>query len=219
MKNTFFIACFFCLLMIMFLSCRKESDRIIIAGKVMDTTGTATIADVEMELARTEIAGSTYSAGYKSLANCCSGSDGSYWFETTFAKTVSYRIKTKKAGYFDNENFIPGSVVLVDDVYNMNVYMQPTARISIRVKNQNPYNQNDSIAWWYGGHLYNCEDCCSDIHFFKKGSSVDTTITCTTAGNRWARIQYAYRKSTNHYYVSDSVYCPAHQTTLYEITY
>ena len=144
------------------------------------------------------------------IASTTADADGKFKFDFTAEEGYRYSITAEALKYFNN--FYTGGLILdVGKKTHPLVGLQPEAYLKLYIKNTASFDAADKIGvngsfeWGGGGPFY--------------GSRVDTFAIGKVYGNRINKIYWGVTKNNIQSSYSDSVYCPAFDTTLYNINY
>ena len=219
LKNTCFHKVFLLLLPAVFLvpaslflsvtGCKKDRLKITVDGKVQDATTFAGIAGATAYLQK--VNPDCFSCQGAAIASTTADADGKFKFDFRAEEGYRYSITAEAPKYFNN--FYTGGLIL--DVGKKNrplVSLQPEAYLKLHIKNTQPFDINDIISintpFYPGG---------PGITYY--GNFIDTIAVGKVYGNFNNQFTYWVTKNAIQTKYSDSVYCPAFDTTFYNINY
>ncbi len=97
-------------------------------------------------------------------------------------------------------------------IWDYNLELIPKAWVKVHVKNANPFDESDFV-WVYGAWSGGSHD---DRYY---GKNISLNIKKEVTGNDSISISWNTTKNSIDYFKTLEVYCPAHDTTYFEILY
>ncbi|MBP7399473.1 MAG: carboxypeptidase regulatory-like domain-containing protein [Chitinophagales bacterium] len=190
------------------MSCKKPDLELgIVNGLVTDRTTNAGIPDATVYLLAHEPDGSIFGGGGGpsfEIANTTSDASGNFKFNFDYDSKYAYTCAAVKDLYFDYEDEFPVDEQVKEGV-SVEVTLQPKAWLQIHFFNEYPSLPSDHFA--INGFVTD--------EFF--GDIIDTLITYIVIGNFMNVIHYGLEADLSN--IDDTIYCPAFDTTYYEIIY
>jgi len=184
------------------ISCNKDKNIFSgVSGTVLDKTTNAPVAAAEVALFEkdAEIFGGL---GGVMIESKFADANGSFHFDFTERNGYNYYVQAIKTQYWNDQS---SNITFVhygeEDVI---VYLQPEGSLEIHFENIIPSLPSD---------IFGINGYITDILY---GESVDTTIIYIVYGNVWNELHWAVGDDPTQ---SDTVYCPAFDTTYHEILY
>lgn len=201
----------FIILLFGFASCEKPLiETGVVEGIVKDATTHEPIVNADVFLLQNEKGdGSIIGGGgpSKQIDYTTSDANGNFTFHFNYNKNYSYLCGAEKELYFDlNQEFAvdaesKGGV-------NVEVLLNPVAWLSVHVKAVNEYEPSDYIG---------INSLQNDPYY---GSTVDTIETITVYGNiTFQMTWFLFEIGTEIFSQTEYIYCPAFDTTYFEIFY
>ncbi len=210
----------FLLILPLLLQCNKEHENtIIVKGKISSPNEGIKVEGARVTIAASKIEGGTYNPNYQDIASMLTNANGNYTFEFEEEQAIGYKISAKKDNYFEevlefNADELQGGHT---HTYNFDVYGQ--GYIQLHVKNNQPYNSDDIIAYSFTDGYKDCTNCCSDNAINGTGMQYDETLICKTNGNQNVTVSWEYQKNGNTFTNSEVIFCPVFDTAFFEILY
>lgn len=172
-----------------------------VTGTVLDKTTNLPIAEAEVALFEKddEIFGGL---GGEMLESKFADSNGCFHFDFTERSGYNYYVQAIKAQYWNDQSNNITFVHFGDDAAV--VYLQPEASLQIHYQNVSPSSPSD---------IFGINGYVSDVLY---GGLIDTTIIYIVYGNTSNELHWAVGYEPTQ---SDTIYCPAFDTTYYEIFY
>lgn len=201
----------FSLIILILFSCSKDGGNIKAEGTVVDKTTGNPVPEAMVYLRQIgrnlSLAGGM---GGSTIASQKADANGkfSFVFDANYKDNI-YEVQAVKENYYDdsnNEASVPSS-----GATDLKVPLQPYAYLKIHVINANPKDQfdyisvNNSFSGGGGGPFV--------------GKTIDSFAIGNVMGNRINTIVWFVKRNDLETIHKDSIYCPAFDTTLYEIKY
>lgn len=211
---------FYLLICVMFFSCAKEENTIVVEGKISDPNLEKPLAGADIILDNKPVSSSVYNAGYQTLTSTTSGSDGSYKMEYEKEKSLDYRIRVRKDDYFLLEKeYAPEKFESGDDIF-LSFNLLPKGYVKTIIKNKNSFNDQDHIIFQFTGMNGNSVGSCPGGYIHGYGKYFDTSFVCAAPGNDSLGYEYEVTKNgSTNLNGPYSEYISAFDTTLIEIDY
>lgn len=181
----------------------------IIHGRVTDKTNGSPVANALVYLQGYEGGGSILSSGPTfTVATTNSDADGDFSFDFDYNDENGYFCSAIADQYFDyNEEFVINSNITGSGI-NTEVTLYPKAWLNVHVKAINGYQFSDFISIQ---NVY-------DDPFY--GDSIDEYVDLTVNGNmNYHLVWFIYSGGLNDGSESAEIYCPAFDTSYYELLY
>ena len=202
-------------------SCKKDEEviKLTFRGVVVDPVANSSISDVNVVLRGQAIEGGVWSSAYTTLGSTTTDGSGSFSFTYDKANYVEYRLEVNKANHFNNEFTINGDDVLPDAPYNGSFDLYKQAWFKVQLVNANPVNDQDEVRYQKVSDNLGCAACCTNDLVILGGQSVDTSWICPIYGGSTVEYNWFITKNSSTWSNSDSVLCPAFDTTSVLINY
>ncbi len=205
------------IIIFLFISCKKEPDKIIVSGTINNYIADADVSGVSIVLYGKKIESGTYNGSFTKLISANTDNTGKYNFEIDKENISEYKITLSKYGYFSTEEIFYSKDFIKNKI-SKNFTIYPSANITIKVKNTSPINNNDYFKYTIVSGYYNAVECCSKTaEFF--GIDVVEEITCKVIGNQNVTFDWIKAKDGNTYIGSQTIYCYSDQDNLIELNY
>ncbi|MEZ5013833.1 MAG: hypothetical protein R2794_06035 [Chitinophagales bacterium] len=180
----------------------------IIHGKVTDKTTGAPIAGASVYLKGYELGGSIFVPGPSfTVATTVSDTNGNFCIDFDYNSDYGYFCSAVADLYFDyQEEFVIDKTIFGDEV-NVEITLQPVAWLNVHIKAVNEYAPSDFIGI----------NSTPSYTFF---GNVDTTQMITVEGNKnYTLVWFIYVDGFNDASESADIYCPAIDTTYFELLF
>ncbi len=208
MKNTIPFVFIVSLFLFFFSSCDRKSalsDTTIVRGYLLEYGTEDPLPDVAVYLQ--ECGGEFGSFGCWTVDTFYTNDEGFFYHEFQH-ESPSYQVSfSRLSDYYEVRE-----IILNTGKSNERIrYADPYAYIMLHIKNIDPYNIGDYIEYsggWAGG---------SSMPLV--GESIDSFILKDVMGNRTQFVNWWVTKDGQSQNFSDTLYCPAHDTMLFEIFY
>ena len=191
---------------LLIISCEKESGPTKINGSVKDKTTNAGIENADVGLFESD-GESSWGLGGVLIDEIYSDASGNFTFDFEARKGYSYYVQAIKDLYWNNQT---DNIAFVDNTggeTDVTVFLQPKGFLEIRVHNINEYDVSDYIV-------------VNDLYAAFYGTSVDTTEIVTVIGNENQTITWFISiDGILSNAIHGEIYCPAFDTTYFEILY
>ncbi len=190
-------------------SCEKESGPTTANGTVLDKTTNTPVADAEVGLFEKE-PGLFANLGAELLQTKYSDANGKCSFDFIARKGYVYYLQAIKDQYFNDQS---NNISYLHDTggeTDVTVYLQPEAFLQVHVIDKEPYFDNSEFR----GNLYG-----GSIQIY--GYMLDTTFIGKVYGNTDFQLYCVVENLTSHELeiFDNLIYCPAFDTTYFEISY
>lgn len=196
------------LLLLLVLGCNKDRDTRTVEGTVI---AFGTNEPIEKAMVILQLgAGATSFGGGASVSRkdtFITEADGNYFFSYKVNDFPYSNLVAKHDEYF----FKNPPDGIVGPNYYFDIVMDPYAWVKLHIKNTLPVNSLDNIRYngsWGGGSP-----------LFYNGMDVDSYVLKQVLGNRDINVYWWITKNNVKTSLSDIVYCPGGDTTLFEIFY
>jgi len=196
-------------LFFLLLSCNKETilEQGTVRGTVRDKTTNEGISGATVYLLSHIPTGGFGGGGGSTQINfTTSNTDGSFSFQLDYDSELAYTCAATHDLYFDygDEFPVPEEIKVGE---NVEVNLQPKAWLRVHCVNSEPFNDSDyfNVSWNSEGPFY--------------GSTIDTTLLSIIEGNINIHITWYVTKNSFANSYTQEIYCPAFDTTYYEIFY
>ena len=208
MKNLFAIL----LLILVFVSCKKEELNFIIKGQVSDVTFSGALQGADVQLYYFPIGSAT--GVYE--GNTTTDAYGNYEFELDRDKYEKIQLVIEKNNYFEIIDNISFSNLSREEDNVFNYSLEAMAWTKFIIYNQQPSSAQDEFKLFKNSGKTDCEECCDNGYSFYYGA-VDTAIYCANGGNKY--MSFFYWVNGNEENGNDSVYNTPFDTTTYTFYY
>lgn len=220
MKTNLFV--FISLLLLISLpmvSCKKDKEKLSLSGFVQDPNSGQYISGVSVTLQASGVSSGVFNAGYQTIGEYVSGSDGSFTFEVDESSYASFRINLFKQNFFLASYEISASNITPESPYHETLNIFPEGFISLHVINSDPYDADDLISFFYNNPPVGCAECCSNDIYQLEGATVDTVLKCKTYGNRQLVLVATIIKNSITTVKMDTIDVPALDTVMVDFNY
>jgi hypothetical protein len=200
-------------------SCRKDKNKITINGTVYDPNIKTYVSGANVTISSSRVTNGVYNSNYADIATTTTDGNGAFTFEFDKEKSAGYRIYVSKADYFDytvdisDDNIIPGTP------YTPNYTIYPVGYIKLHVKNTQPYDSLDFIAYSYASGYLSCYECCTNTTFKGYGDAFESTTKCKTYGSQDIIVSYHITKNSIDVAYTDTFFATPFDTTVFNLYY
>ncbi len=205
MKRVFSI--FFLFFILTNISCHKENlDLNTVDGIVKDATTGAPLEGATVYWLEHETGGIGSSGPSLIIDSSITSDYGLFEFEWNEQDGYDYSVTAYREQYFE---LLPSEIGVekVGEGVDVEIELQPEAFLKVRVHNLNTYDAWDHIDF-------------SNAYLSLYGNSVDTSVILTVYGNQpYHLVWFIYDDGTNNGSETADIYCPAFDTTYYELLY
>lgn len=202
-----------------FYSCKKDKNKIEINGRVYDPNSGTYLANATVTISSSRISSGFYNSNYSDITSAVTDANGNFTLEFEREKSSGYRFFIRKDKYFDVITDVPDADIVPGTIYTPTFELLPEGFIRLHVKNNQPWNSADFVAFSYNSGNISCYQCCNSVINKGYGMTFDTTTFCKTSGNHNVIINWHYTKMGTDVAFSDTIFCPQFDTAYYEILY
>jgi hypothetical protein len=167
--------------MFFFSSCKKEEEKSVVSGKVINSVTGSALSSGTVFLYGQEMSSGSWNSSYTLLGQSAI-SGGAFNIEIEQENITSYRLDIVNDLFFKIENFYT-SDNFSDNTLNKTFYIDPSANVTIIVNNTSQYDINDYFKYTISNGFADYPDCCSQIEEFN-GLNVSDTIICKVIGEQ-----------------------------------
>lgn len=210
---------FFLSVIMMMTTCKKDNNTIRVEGTITDATTAVALEGVKVVFSSSKIADGIYNSGYQEIGTTTTDANGIFGFETPEERTSGYRFNLSKEGYFTIAKEIPADDIKPGTTYTPAFSITPIAWLKLRAYNLSPADTNDVITYSFTTGAIGCFECCDNTVHTEYGANVDTWIKCKTNGNSSITLTWDVTRNGSTESHHANIYCPAHDTTTYQIIY
>lgn len=199
-------------------SCKKEDDEnIIISGTVTNPQNGRVISGVNVYLDGKILDGGVFNDNYSEIASGTTDASGKFEIKTAYQVVSSYRIRAFKTNYFDASNIISSESIQKGSNYTNNLSILPAGWVRLNINNVVNL-PGDEIHYKYAGTPQSCYDCCSNEYLIGTGN-YHATYKCKVVGNSYSKFYWTVTRNGIINPFTDSVYCAAFDTTVFNLGY
>ena len=190
-------------------SCNKETGPTVVSGTVQDKTTFTGVDNAHVGLFEYD-GESAFGLSGTLMDEVFSDASGNFTFNFTARKGYSYYVQAIKEQYWNDQSnnvtFLENTGGEIDVI----VYLQPEGYLSIHILDQSPNLDNYEFRAWPFSNFIQLD-----------AVGLDTIISGTIFGNSNFTINWVLEDliSNTVYPDSEIIYCPAFDTTYYEIFY
>jgi hypothetical protein len=200
-------------------ACKKHKNVITINGQVYDPYISTYLSGANVTISSSKLSSGFFNSNYTDIATTTTDANGSFSFEFDQEKSAGYRFYIAKENYFDLTVDVPDADIQPENIYTTTFNLYPAAYLKLHVKNTNPHDSTDLIAYSYNIDNISCAECCSNTITKGYGKTYDVTSKCKTYGSRDVQINWHVDKWNLDVAYSDTVFCAPFDTTFFEILY
>lgn len=210
---------FFSFLLIL-TACKKDKQgEFSINGVVIDNSTGKGLSGVEITFWASKIISGVYNSNFEKIVSIKTDADGKFSTDIKMEKVSAYKIIVYKNNYFNYEEDISSDSFVDDGSYIFNYSISPIGYIKLRAVNNLPYDSSDFISYRFSSNYLNCFNCCNNIANKGYGQFFDSTFVCKAEGGSQLIVTWNVIKNNQSSYNNANIYCPAFDTTYFEISY
>ena len=198
-----FIEKFLFIFLLIAASCNKETGPTFVSGTVQDKTTFTGVDNANVGLFEYDDE-SAFGLSGTLLDEVYSDASGNFTFNFTARKGYSYYVQAIKEQYWNDQSNNVTFIDVLGGTSNIYVYLQPEGYLNIHYLNVPPTSSYDE----FGINGYVADSFT--------GADIDTIVVYTIFGNDFNELHWAVDYNPTE---SDTLYCPAFDTTYYEIFY
>ena len=196
-------------------SCNKDDEVLTIKGSI--SSSDENVTDVSISVLGKKVESGTYNASFKTLGTTKTDASGNFSLEIEKENITEYKINISKYRYFTIEELFYSSN-FTDGVFSKDYTINPSATITIVVKNTSPVNSNDYFKYKITSGYINAIGSCSETSEFN-GTNIDEEYTCNVIGSQDVVFEWIRAKNGNTTTGTKSVYCDVDSDNLIEFYY
>ncbi|MBI4647701.1 MAG: hypothetical protein HY738_14215 [Bacteroidia bacterium] len=119
------------------------------------------------------------------------------------------------SNYYKNRSVIISGIGKINNIV---IKLLPAAYLKLKVKNKQPYNEDDYIKISPEAPVGSCNSFSYPISYM--GDHIDTTFCCFyVCGDSAIAVNWCVKKNNSWNEFNDNVFCPAFDTTTFTINY
>lgn len=197
-------------------SCKKEAEKVTISGNVYNTIGGEGVSSATAYLYGQKVSSSSWNTTYTLLGSSAI-SGGSFSIEIEKENISSYKLEIVKTNFFKREKVFT-SDNFSGNTYKNTYYIDPSAEVTIVVKNTSYFDENDYLKYTMENGFADYDESCGEINEYTGQTETDT-IHCFVIGDQ--EIVISTLSVKNNVTAHDEVreYCAAGENTEILIQY
>jgi hypothetical protein len=199
------------------LSCKKDDDKIMVTGTVVDPQSGIGISGVNVYLDGKILNSGIYNEDYSEIASATTDGSGNFKIETAWQVVSCYRIRVFRNNYFENQLVVPAESISKGQTYTAALTMLPAAWIRVNINNM-VGSADDEIQYKFTSTPQSCMDCCHNSFLIGSGN-YHAVYKCRAVGNKINGFYWTVKRDGVTSPNADSVYCVAFDTTTLNINY
>jgi len=188
---------------------------IVIKGTINSSDGNA--SDVSVSVFGKKVKSGTYNASFQTLKTGKTDANGNFSLEIEKENISEYKISISKYKYFTIEEIFYSSN-FNNNVFSKNYTINPSATITIIVKNTSPIDNNDYFKYKITSGYINAVGSCSEISEFS-GTNIDKEYTCNVIGSQDVVFEWTKAKNGTTTTGTKSIFCDVNSDNLIEFYY
>lgn len=207
-KNDFILGLLSFFALFLFLpSCKKNPESLSITGQVYSKYHNAPISGVDVVLGAKKLDGSVYSAGYVTIDQVKTGSDGKFEIKFDKEKVEEYRLNFSKNNYHLYSFYISRIEMESGDFRDKIHYLYEKSNLTFNIRNATPYDEYDNLYFKYTSTNLSEYNTCGEQIMNLPGYNVDTTFECSSAAGEFIYIEYVVFKANESNACKDTLEC------------
>ena len=204
--------------MLALVSCnRNDVEGMQIQGEIRDSRNSAGVSGVSIEVEEQIVESGALNGSFQFAAQVNSDGSGNYTADFERNNALIYKMDFTKDGYFSKTQEINPDNLTPGVAYTVNQTLVPEAFVQVNISNANPQTEEDFMRFRYLNANFDCE-CCGNGWTEYEGTIVDSSYTCRMHGDYMLYYTYEVTRLEEEVF-TDSVFCPAFQTTIIDIDY
>lgn len=196
--------------------CKKKVENITISGSVYNTIDGQGVNSATAYLYGQKVSSSSWSSTY-TLLGSSPINGGSFSIELEKENISQYKMEIVKTNFFKKEKVFT-SDNFSDNSYNNSYYIDPSAGVTIIVKNTSYFNDNDYLKYTLENGFADYDESCGEMNEFNGQTGTDT-IHCSVIGDQDIVISTLSVKNNVTIHGEHTKYCPSGENTEILINY
>ena len=196
--------------------CKKKTDNITVSGNVYNTIGGGGINSATAYLYGQKVSSSSWNSTY-TLLGSAPINGGSFSIEIEKENISADKLEIVKTNFFKREKTFT-SDNFSNNIYKNTYYIDPSAEVSIIVKNTSYYDENDYLKYTMGNGFADYDESCGEMNEFNGQIGTDT-IHCFVIGDQDIVISTLSVKNNVTAHGEVTKYCPSGENTEILIQY
>jgi hypothetical protein len=197
-------------------SCKKEAEKVTISGNVYNTIGGEGVSSATAYLYGQKVSSSSWNTTYTLLGSSAI-SGGSFSIEIEKENISSYKLEIVKTNFFKREKVFT-SDNFSGNTYKNTYYIDPSAEVTIVVKNTSYFDENDYLKYTMENGFADYDESCGEINEYTGQTETDT-IHCFVIGDQEIVISTLSVKNNVTAHGEVREYCAAGENTEILIQY
>ncbi|MBA3901272.1 MAG: hypothetical protein H0X62_13870, partial [Bacteroidetes bacterium] len=160
-----------------------------------------------------------YSTAFIKKAETVTDANGHFNIKFEQGDAVNYRLEFHKEKYFFYSLELNSNDIRPDIPYEKDIKIMPEANVKVCLINKNWFNERDVITISTFAPASNC-DCCKNQTYTFTGLA-DTSFTCLLYGPNDYKLTWTAKRENHNNAgpIMKTFFCPALETTVFEIEY
>ncbi|HBS87191.1 MAG: hypothetical protein A2W91_03150 [Bacteroidetes bacterium GWF2_38_335] len=217
MKTFAFFSLLVC--MIVLISCKKNDDKFIISGTLINNYEDSYVSGATVKLYGQKIESGTWNSNFTVITTGVTDASGHFSFTFDVESYSAFRLEFSKDRYIKKLEEVNAANVEKGEDYNREYSFFSEAWLKLSISNTWPSAEEDYITYRIVNDASGFSDCCSSDFTTITGSEIFDTITCKTFGGHTVLIEWNVKSGPDMIHYSQNVLCPSFDTTTFSITY
>jgi hypothetical protein len=213
--QSLFFLCVFCCF-----QCEKPKEvKYKIYGTISNSINNNPINDAEVRLSAQILNEGTFNNSFQFLETQSTNSEGYYEFNIDKELFNSMKVQFDKELYGSQEEEINPESIDPIEGFEVSMELEPLAFVNLKVKNINPFNDEDQLVFRYTTSYFPQCACCNNQYQYFTGTGVDTVVSCTIIGETQLDYYYSIFRGGASTAASGSQFIESFGTVDIEINY
>ncbi len=209
----------FLFLLIPFLSCKKdEALNYTIKGTIVNGRTGAPISGLNVSIQQKIIQDGIFSALFTDAASAITDANGNYSMTWKRENVAAFQLLLEKEQHISRQIELSPNSLNANESFTYNAHVFTEAFITVHLINEGETTAVDICNFRFDDTDFDCT-CCTDAWVNTFGADVDSTWTCKVYGDSWIRYVKDIATLEVDSVSTDSIWCPAFQTTILEIAF
>ena len=207
--------CVFC-----FSQCKKPKEvEYKIFGTVSNSRTNQPIENTEVKISAQILSAGTFNNSFQLLESQNTNSEGYYEFNIEKELFNSMKVQFDKELHISYESEINPESIDPSDGIEISSDLDPLAFVNLRVRNINPFNDEDQLVFRYTSSYFPQCTCCNNQYQYFTGTEIDTVVSCTIVGETQLDYSYSIIRGGSSTPLSGNQFIESFETEEIEINY
>ncbi len=207
------------LIILIFPSCKKNSNDFIFTGKVYSPNENKYIPNVKICLQGQVFQNNTWNSNFSELGSTYTKSDGSYILQIEKKRTNGLQLVAYHNSYISVIKSLNYEDIPTGEEYPVDFNIYPRSYLQIIVKDNPPYNPNTEITVSLHLNTSDCNTCLQSKSIIYHSNDLPDTIFGMVYGHQSYEIEWTQNDNGNISHHTETPYCATLDTTTLNIAF